>query len=124
MFASFIFRWRQQVNQQQVLTFLTAGNIKFMLLHGGKSEESIRSFFQDVYELYVKVRVCRCCLLLSATLSHATNIRAGLLPVTVDFLWYCCAITGAKDLAESDEALCVVVSLRSVSIVCLLHSFQ
>lgn len=27
-----------------------------MLLHGGRNEESIRNFFQDVYELYVKVR--------------------------------------------------------------------
>ena len=45
-----------QVNQQQVSAFLTAGNVKLMLLHGGKSEESIRNFFQDVYELYVKVR--------------------------------------------------------------------
>jgi trafficking protein particle complex subunit 2 len=46
----------QQVNQQQVSCFLTAGNIKFLLLHGGRSEDSIRNFFQDVYELYVKVR--------------------------------------------------------------------
>lgn len=38
-----------------VSTFLTAGNIKFMLLHGGRSEDSIRNFFMDVYELYVKV---------------------------------------------------------------------
>lgn len=44
-----------QVNHQQVSTFLTAGGIKFMLLHGGRSEDSIRNFFQDVYELYVKV---------------------------------------------------------------------
>lgn len=76
-----------------------------MLLHGGKNEESIRSFFQDVYELYVKVRVCHCCLLLSATLSHATNRRARLLLVTVDCLWYYCAITGKKDVAESDDAV-------------------
>jgi hypothetical protein len=27
-----------------------------MLLHAGRSEEAIRNFFQDVYELYVKVR--------------------------------------------------------------------
>jgi hypothetical protein len=47
---------RCQVNHQQVSTFLTAGNIKLMLLHTGKNEESIRIFFQDVYELYVKVR--------------------------------------------------------------------
>lgn len=45
-----------QVNNQQVSCFLTAGNIKFMLLHAGRSEEAIRNFFQDVYELYVKVR--------------------------------------------------------------------
>ena len=66
-----------KVNQQMVSTFLTAANIKFMLVHtagGGGSgnssnnnsnttgrnsnynnEESIRLFFQDVYELYVKV---------------------------------------------------------------------
>lgn len=44
-----------KVNNQQVSTFLTAGNIKFMLLHSGRSDDSIRSFFQDVYELYVKV---------------------------------------------------------------------
>jgi len=44
------------VNHQQVSTFLTAGNVKLMLLHTGKSEDGIRNFFQDVYELYVKVR--------------------------------------------------------------------
>ena len=54
------------MNQQQVSTFLTAGHIKFMLLHGGKSEDSIKNFFNEVYELYVKVRVslacvCVCC---------------------------------------------------------------
>jgi len=43
------------VNHQQVSTFLTAGNIKFMLLHSGKSEDSIKNFFTDVYELYVKL---------------------------------------------------------------------
>ncbi|KAL3790870.1 hypothetical protein HJC23_004500, partial [Cyclotella cryptica] len=45
-----------KVNHQQVSTFLTAGNIKFMLLHGGKGEEVIKSFFNDVYGYYVKVR--------------------------------------------------------------------
>jgi len=47
----------KQVNHQQVSTFLTAGNVKLMLLHTGKSEDAIRNFFQDVYELYVKVRL-------------------------------------------------------------------
>uniref|UniRef100_A0A7S2N4C3 Trafficking protein particle complex subunit n=1 Tax=Helicotheca tamesis TaxID=374047 RepID=A0A7S2N4C3_9STRA len=44
-----------KVNHQQVSTFLTAGNIKFMLLHGGRSEDSIKNFFTDIYELYVKL---------------------------------------------------------------------
>ena len=43
-----------KVNQQHVSTFLTAGNVKFMLLHSGRSDETIRNFFQDTYELYVK----------------------------------------------------------------------
>ena len=44
-----------QVNHQQVSCYLTAGNIKFMLLHGGKNEDSVKNFFQEIYELYVKV---------------------------------------------------------------------
>jgi trafficking protein particle complex subunit 2 len=44
-----------KVNHQQVSAFLTAGNIKFMLLHAGKSDDSIRNFFNEVYELYVKL---------------------------------------------------------------------
>jgi len=37
-----------------VSCFLTAGNIKFMLLHDTKAEDAIRQFFADVYELYTK----------------------------------------------------------------------
>lgn len=44
-----------KVNHQQVSTFLTAGNIKFMLLHSGKGDDAIKNFFLDVYELYVKL---------------------------------------------------------------------
>jgi hypothetical protein len=44
-----------QVNHQQVSIFLTAGNIKFILLHAGRSDDSIKNFFHEVYELYVKV---------------------------------------------------------------------
>ena len=47
-----------KVNQQQVSCFLTAANIKFLLLHtGNKNDDIIRNFFQDVYELYVKVKL-------------------------------------------------------------------
>lgn len=44
-----------KVNQQEVSTFVTAGNIKFMLLHNGKNDDVIKSFFNDVYEIYVKL---------------------------------------------------------------------
>jgi hypothetical protein len=46
-----------QVNQQYVSAFLTAGNIQFVLLHAGRSEENIKNFFYEVHELYVKVRI-------------------------------------------------------------------
>lgn len=45
-----------KVNHQQVSTFLTAANVKFMLLHGGKGEEVVKNFFNEVYGYYVKVR--------------------------------------------------------------------
>lgn len=88
-----------QVNNQHVSTFVTAGNVKFMLLHsnassstllssthhnaatnntantisGGNtvlrvSEDSIKYFFQDVYELYVKVSFIHADVNLSNTL--------------------------------------------------------
>ncbi|KAL7447830.1 hypothetical protein ACHAWC_000138 [Mediolabrus comicus] len=44
-----------KVNHQQVSTFLTAGNVKFMLLHGGKGEEVVKNFFNEVYGYYVKL---------------------------------------------------------------------
>lgn len=43
------------VNHQMVSTFLTACHVKFMLLHTGKSEDTIRNFFNEIYELYTKV---------------------------------------------------------------------
>ena len=43
------------MNNQTVSAFVTAANIKFMLLHGGKSDDNIRNFFAEVYDLYVKV---------------------------------------------------------------------
>ena len=31
-------------------------DVKFMLLHDQKSEDSIKNFFNEVYEVYVKVK--------------------------------------------------------------------
>ena len=38
-----------------VSAFLTPGNVKFLLLHDGRNEDSIRVFFNEVHELYIKV---------------------------------------------------------------------
>jgi len=56
-----------KVNHQQVSTFLTAANVKFMLLHGGKGEEVVKNFFNEVYGYYVKVCcvfICVLCLVI------------------------------------------------------------
>ncbi|ORY97376.1 trafficking protein particle complex subunit 2-like protein [Syncephalastrum racemosum] len=42
-------------NEYYVSSFVTGNNVKFMLLHDHKSEDSIKNFFNDVYEVYVKV---------------------------------------------------------------------
>ncbi|KAF8242809.1 Sedlin [Wilcoxina mikolae CBS 423.85] len=41
-------------NNLLVSCFLTAGNIKFLLLHDSKNEEPIRQFFTEVHEAYLK----------------------------------------------------------------------
>ncbi|KAF7306733.1 Transport protein particle complex subunit [Mycena indigotica] len=41
-------------NEWTVSAFITPGNMKFVLLHEGKNDDGIKSFFVDVWELYVK----------------------------------------------------------------------
>mmetsp|Transcript_16453 Transcript_16453/g.41281 ORF Transcript_16453/g.41281 Transcript_16453/m.41281 type:complete len:142 (+) Transcript_16453:99-524(+) len=43
-----------KVNQQYISVFMTAGSIKFLLLHSGKGEVEIKNFFHEVYDFYVK----------------------------------------------------------------------
>ena len=44
-------------NDLLVSCYNTAGHARLLLLHDSRlSEESIRAFFQDVHELYVKAR--------------------------------------------------------------------
>ena len=42
-------------NDQNVFAYVTAGHIKFLLLHEGRNEEAVRNFFLEVHELYVKL---------------------------------------------------------------------
>lgn len=44
-----------QVNHQKVSVFLTSCHVKFLLLHTGKSEDTVRNFFNDIYEVYTKL---------------------------------------------------------------------
>ena len=38
-----------------ISAFVSPGHVRFMLLHDKKDEDSIKSFFNDVYELYLRV---------------------------------------------------------------------
>jgi hypothetical protein len=42
-------------NNLFVTALVTPGNARFLLLHDGKSDDSIRAFFMEVYELYLRV---------------------------------------------------------------------
>jgi trafficking protein particle complex subunit 2 len=42
-------------NDQFVSAFVTATNVKFLLLHESRNEDTIRAFFHEVHELYLKV---------------------------------------------------------------------
>lgn len=39
----------------QVSAYVTAAQIKFLLLHDGRNDEAIKGFFREVYDAYLRV---------------------------------------------------------------------
>ncbi|KAK8958923.1 hypothetical protein KSP40_PGU017537 [Platanthera guangdongensis] len=44
-------------NELVVSVYVTAGHTRLMLLHDSRNEDAIKSFFQEVHELYIKVQL-------------------------------------------------------------------
>jgi hypothetical protein len=44
-----------ETHPAQVTAFATPGNARFLLLHDGRNDDSIRTFFTETYELYLRV---------------------------------------------------------------------
>ncbi|GAB9465543.1 hypothetical protein Gpo141_00002949 [Globisporangium polare] len=42
-------------NDQLVSAFVTATNVKFLLLHETRNDDTIKAFFHEVHELYLKL---------------------------------------------------------------------
>lgn len=42
-------------NGLNVTAFVTPGNVRFLMLHDGRSDDTIRAFFTEVYDIYLRV---------------------------------------------------------------------
>lgn len=79
--------WLQTVdrfNNLFVTAYVTPGSARLLLLHDGKADDSIRTFFSEVHELYLRVRwqqrvmaAPACRWLLCGAWLHAPGCRAS-----------------------------------------------
>ena len=76
-----------QINDQLVSAFVTASGAKFLLLHETRNDDTIKAFFHEVHELYVKVSSDQgrgwyglCCV----TASHLTDLTALIMHSAAD----------------------------------------
>lgn len=67
---------------------MTAGNIKFLLLHSGKGETEIKNFFQEVHDLFVKVGFAAG-VLLSCPITNYGIANCGMSSLSLPSLLYC-----------------------------------
>lgn len=70
-----------QFNGQLVSAYITATNMKLMLLHESRNEDGIKGFFQDVHELFIKVRT------VDTRVTHKIYSRCLALAIDESFLY-------------------------------------
>ncbi|XP_074381239.1 uncharacterized protein LOC141723346 [Apium graveolens] len=53
--SSMLLKAIDRFNDLVVSVYVTAGNTRLMLLHDPRNDDGIKSFFQEVHELYIKI---------------------------------------------------------------------